>query len=286
MSPANCIGKKPQHNFSWDSSNKSCHLKHRLLDWFTYSQDNILSLALTNMRNHISWTLKNAFSPGHCNLKAARVFGLKKKKITVHKSAYNSNHYVWLQTKSSFSQQSYSTAVAMTVCWRTGNCWASRPSNLLDNSCTSFSCLFPPSQTNSALQTARRASTSSHSILSHKQAEEHLEPGVPFEAHSEANLRGDTLHTVRSYMGRNFRDWSPKVEELSEWEQESCSEEPLRLKKLVQQQDIPEPAIWTAGVLVLGDFYFQKWPYSFCQFFLNTLNFHETETQDNMFTLF
>lgn len=209
------------------------------------------------------------------------------KKTPVQMSAYNSNNYVWLQTKSSFSKQSYSTAIDMTVCcrnfcWRTGNCWAPRPSNLLNNFCTSFSCLLPCSQTNSALQTARSASTSYHPILSHKQAEGHLEPGVPFEAHSEANLRGETLHTVRSYLGRNFRDWSPNVEELSEWEQESRSEEPLRLKKLLQQRDIPCGQPYEQ----LGDFCFQKWPYWFCPFLLNTLNFHETETQDNMFTLF
>lgn len=41
-------------------------------------------------------------------------------------------------------------------------------------------------------------------------------------------------------------------------EQESCLGELLGLKQLRRQQDIPAPAIWTAGARVLGDFYFQK----------------------------
>lgn len=195
MPPANCIGGK-NHTFSQTIRYQSCS-KRRLLRWFTCSNDKILPLALTDMRSHISWILK-MFQSWSLQFKSWRSIWPFKKNHSSQVSFSNSKYYIWLQIKSSFSQQSYWTAIVMSLLqelWRTSNRWDPWPRDLPNNCCTSFSCLLPPSQTNSALQIARSISTSSHPhcshpIPSHKQAEEHLEPGGPFETHSEANIRG------------------------------------------------------------------------------------------------
>lgn len=88
-------------------------------------------------------------------------------------------------------------------------------------------------------------------------------------------------------MDRNFSDWPPKLEKFSEWEQESHSEEPLRLKKLLQQWDIPVACHMDGQSMCPGRLLFSEMAILILPISpQHSQDFNEIETQDNVFTLF